>query len=282
MTTDEIIKQSEELWQNLLRTIEKKERENLPPVTLYQQLMMEADQAIRILKGMVATHTFDSKAQEVLFFKKLKPRLSAKFIFYSKVVTLITTRPAGSYKALRNICDDEMDYLHYFFSDQREFVAYYRRGATYLDEKYFLRYRYDLYTPLETDIHSLDSHFATSHDHVAAKILAFEEYELFIRNWLEKHSKNRLREDNYGGMVAWTSSKAALTELLCSLHLTGSFNGGNIELAEIIRWAEASLHTDLGNYHKTLAEVRNRKTNRTKFLDLILRNFQDYLDRSDE
>lgn len=83
-------------------------------------------------------------------------------------------------------------------------------------------------------------------------------------------------------MVTWSASKAALTELLFSLHLTGCFNGGNIELAEVIRWAEASLHTDLGNYHKTLAEVRNRKTRRTKFLDLILRNFQDYLDRSDE
>lgn len=282
MTTDEILKQSEELWQSLLRTIEKKERENLPPVTRYQHLLMEADQAISILKGMVAYHTFDATAQEVYFFKILKPRFSAKFILYSKILALITTRPHGSYKALRRICDDELDYLHYFFSDQREFVAYYKRGATYLDDKYFLRRRYDLYTTLETDLHSFDSRFATSHDHVAARILAFEEYEAFLRQWLAKHSKNRQQEDSFAGMVTWSASKAALIELLFSLHLTGCFNGGNIELAEVIRWAEASLHTDLGNYHKTLAEVRNRKTRRTKFLDLILRNFQDYLDRSDQ
>ncbi|SIT97715.1 RteC protein [Epilithonimonas bovis DSM 19482] len=115
MTTDEILKQSEELWQSLLRTIEKKERENLPPVTRYQHLLMEADQAISILKGMVAHHTFDATAQEVYFFKILKPRFSAKFILYSKILALITTRPHGSYKALRRICDDELDYLHYSF-----------------------------------------------------------------------------------------------------------------------------------------------------------------------
>jgi hypothetical protein len=47
------------------------------------------------------------------------------------------------------------------------------------------------------------------------------------------------------------------------------FNGGNVELSEVMRFFEKSLAIDLGNYHKTIFEIRNRKNDTTKFLHLL-------------
>jgi hypothetical protein len=54
------------------------------------------------------------------------------------------------------------------------------------------------------------------------------------------------------------------------------FNGGNIELSEVIKFVEKSLNTDLGNFHKTVFEIRNRKQGPTKFLQLISDNLNQH------
>jgi hypothetical protein len=52
--------------------------------------------------------------------------------------------------------------------------------------------------------------------------------------------------------LQWSASKSALVELLYALHNTRSFNGGNIEFSEIIKFTEKSLNINLGNFYKTL------------------------------
>lgn len=56
---------------------------------------------------------------------------------------------------------------------------------------------------------------------------------------------------------------------------------GHSDLAEIFRWAENAMNINLGNYHKTLAEIRLRKTDRNKFLSLLQHHFNQYLEDSD-
>jgi hypothetical protein len=81
--------------------------------------------------------------------------------------------------------------------------------------------------------------------------------------------------------LEWTAPKVALIELLYALHQTRCFNGGHSDLAELFRWAEHSLNINLGNYHKTLREIRLRKSERTKFLILLKNNLEQYLDNLD-
>ncbi|WP_260262222.1 RteC domain-containing protein [Epilithonimonas lactis] len=57
--------------------------------------------------------------------------------------------------------------------------------------------------------------------------------------------------------------------MVYALYQMRCFNGGNIELSEVIKFVERSLDTDLGNFHKTIFEIRNRKQGPTKFLHLV-------------
>jgi len=68
---------------------------------------------------------------------------------------------------------------------------------------------------------------------------------------------------------------------LYSLHLSQCFNSGKIDFIEIVREAEKNLGIDLGNFYKTLGEIKNRKYNRTKFLQLLTDNLNKSLLESD-
>ncbi|WP_394366359.1 RteC domain-containing protein [Chryseobacterium shandongense] len=61
-------------------------------------------------------------------------------------------------------------------------------------------------------------------------------------------------------------------ELLYALHLSKSFNGGNIEFGEIVKAVESVLKIDLGNFYKTVSEIKSRKITKTKFLQLLSDN----------
>ncbi len=55
-------------------------------------------------------------------------------------------------------------------------------------------------------------------------------------------------------------------------------NGGNIELSEIVKSVEKSLKIDLGNFYKTISEIKNRKNEKTKFLYLLTENLDRNLE----
>ncbi|AZA85472.1 hypothetical protein EG349_01035 [Chryseobacterium shandongense] len=73
-------------------------------------------------------------------------------------------------------------------------------------------------------------------------------------------------------VLTWTASKSSLVELLYALHLSKSFNGGNIEFGEIVKAVESVLKIDLGNFYKTVSEIKSRKITKTKFLQLLSDN----------
>ena len=44
--------------------------------------------------------------------------------------------------------------MKYFYGQNLEFYNYYRRKATYLDHKYFVRHQYDLKAKFQTNLHN--------------------------------------------------------------------------------------------------------------------------------
>jgi hypothetical protein len=62
---------------------------------------MEIDSSIREVKGLISSHTFDEKAQEIHFFKKIKPSFIALFIYYSKILDWESNKPKAGTKTLK-------------------------------------------------------------------------------------------------------------------------------------------------------------------------------------
>ena len=95
-------------------------------------------------------YKFKSSKEEIEFFKVLKPQIFSKLIFHTKVLNIDTKRPKGTDRTQKKYLLKELDNLHRFFDNNLEFYQYYRTGAAYLDDKYFLRGKYDIRLSLDT------------------------------------------------------------------------------------------------------------------------------------
>lgn len=277
-----LIEKTKGLLTSLENKINELKTEKTGQLELMQYALMETDEAIRTIKSWVITHDFDCWESEITFFKNLKPLFTSQFIYYSKVIALLSSMPHSGTKVQKRHLEGEFDYLNYFSLENREFISYYRRKATYLDLKYFMRFKYDLDVKLAPDFHNYDERFSTSHDHLIATILAHDQYELFLKKQLQQLKEIPTPEPSSStGGLQWTAPKVALTELVFALHHTHCFNGGTTSLSETVKWFEEALSVDLGNYHNTIAEIRNRKSNPTRFLQLLTENLTTYLEKEE-
>ena len=269
------------LWAALKQKIDELKLEKKNALEHAQYALAETDEAIRTLKSWVITHDFDCWESEILFFKKLKPAFIAKFIYYSKITSLLSSMPHSGTKLKKGIYEAELEYLRYFSLEHREFISYLRRKATYMDFKYFLRFKYDLDVRLAADIHSYDERFSTTHDHLVSQILAHDEYEIFLAAQIAKLKEGSFENTSPRKNLRWTASKVGLTELVFALHHTNCFHSGNISLAETVKWFEEAFNVEMGNYHNTMAEIKSRKSNPTKFLKQLSDNLIAYIEKDD-
>lgn len=246
-----------------------------------EEVLMETDNAIRKLKDFIRGYKFKDWAEEINFFKVIKPKFVSIYIYHSKLLAIESSRPYGDFEVLKKYYEAERANLLYFYQENREFISYYRRKATYLDKKYFVRFKFDFKLKLSPELYNYDEDFTTTHDHTVSQLLANDHLDNYLSMKVNADTINNSNTANHSALQ-WTAPKVALIELLFALHQTKCFNGGLNDPADIFKWAESTLNINLGNYHKTISEIKQRKTNRTKFLSLIQNNMEIYLDNSDE
>lgn len=273
-------KKVDQLWSSLMTSNDRVNRSENDIISRAEEILMETDVAIRQLKNILQQYQFADWSEEIHFFKYTKPQFIATYIYYSKILAIESSRPYADPQALKSYFENERANLHYFYNEQREFISYYRRRATFLDKKYFVRFKFDFKLKLSPELYSYDETFSTSHDHIVSQIIANDLLDQYLTNKIDSKNTKETSIANIKNLE-WTAPKVALIELLYALHQTKCFNGGQTDLSEVFRWAENSLNINLGNYHKTLSEIRLRKTDRTKFLSLLQHNFNQYLDDLD-
>lgn len=150
-----------------------------------------------------------------------------------------------------------------------------------LDEKMFIRGNHDIKLWLDTYYFQSDHTFSTSHDYKVAKIMANDLIQVYIEDKL-------YRGDELSSISAdpkspnWTGSKAALIELIYALQTHGDFNNGKTDIRVIARYFENVFDIDLGDFYHTYLEIKNRKINRTKFLDALREALIKKMDDQDE
>lgn len=277
MVTKTIFRKIGELDEDLRHKIQAVHDENSDLIRISEKCLILIDQCVILVKEMILNHQFDSIAEEVHFFKKLKPQLISKFIYYSTLLDLESHKPTAGAKILKKYYEKEQERLNQFYQENAEFYSYYRRDATYLDHKIFIRNSYDLKMKLSFGFYNFDRSFTTSHDHLIAHFIANQQLDEFLKKQIVNTSESPASTSL--SPLTWSASKAGLIELVYGLYQMRCFNGGNIELSEVIKFVEKSLDTDLGNFHKTIFEIRNRKQGPVKFIQLIndhlIQHFRD-------
>jgi len=273
-------KKVDRLWSDLMSSIDQINRSENEIIHRAEEILMETDVAIRQLKTILKQYQFADWNEEIYFFKNTKPQFVALYIYYSKILSIEASKPFADPAALKSYFEEERSNLLYFYSEQKDFINYYRRKSTFLDKKYFTRFRFDFKLKLSPELYSYDEEFSTSHDHLISQIIANDLLDQYLTNKINSGDCTDTDVTQVRNLE-WTAPKVALTELLYALYQSNCFNGGHADLAEIFRWAENSLKINLGNYHKTLSEIRLRKADRSKFISLIRQNFNQYLDDLD-
>ncbi|HRE67732.1 MAG TPA: RteC domain-containing protein [Cyclobacteriaceae bacterium] len=221
------------------------------------------------LKTFTRHYKFGSQAEEIQFFKEVKPVFLSQYFYYKKVFAIrlfdsfkdAKSRQANYYHLLRQ--------LEGYVEKNFEFYQYCMSGNSFLDAHYFTR------SSQGNKSLDRDESFSTGYDTRLAKILANELLKNLVLKLLN-------RTDAVQPELTWTGSKTDLIELIYALHGAEIFNNGSIDIKKIAASFESVFNTSLGNFYKTFQEIRIRKKNQASFLDHLKTNLVKRMNSGDE
>lgn len=231
------------------------------------------------VKKYVLNRGFKNIGEEIHFFKYQKPTIVSKLIYYNAIYKIETKKPYGS-KPIKKYLNDELRKLKRYFDNNLEFYKYYRTNNSFIDDKLFVRGKYDIKLSLDTFYFEADHSFSTSHDYKVAKIIAND----LIQVYLEDQLHNTAYRDKSTDLpkLNWTGSKTAMIELIYALYSQGVFDNGNADIKVIAKTFERTFNLDLGDFYHTFMELKSRKINSTKFLDSLRDALIRKMDEQDE
>lgn len=262
-----------------IKQLEQENDENIPKSKGIVKFLINQ---LEIIKAKVRVHNFKNKNDEITFFKKLKPSIYSKLIFYSNVFKIENRKPKGTDKSIKKHYEKELNKIEMFSNSNLEFSDYLRHNSTYLDEKYFIRGNYDIELYMDTFIYDNDPLFCTSHDYKVSKIYSNDLLIIFLKTQLtnleRKESNSNLKGvQNYKTSLTWSVSKTDCVELIYALYLTKSFNKGNVDLKELAMHFEKFFTIQIDDLYKMFLQIKERKTNPTKYIDTLKNALLDKL-----
>jgi hypothetical protein len=255
-----------------------------PLIEQYRASIKVSKKAMSKLKNYISSYDFKSHAEEIHFFKEIKPLFYSKYIYYISVYNFLTQKPTGSETILRDYIQMHLAELKTFFDHNRAFYSYYRSGMTQLDDIYYTRGGFDVHAELE-DFEE-DDQYSTSHDYKLSKIIANEKFQDYLKLENAKIGQEpALSKDGQKVFPfmhpSWTASPTDAMELIYSLKASGSVNNGNIDVSELVGIFEFVFQMEIKeSYHKFLDISKRKKTIPiflNKLIDGLLRLIEDKL-----
>jgi hypothetical protein len=226
---------------------------------------------------------FKTTDDEVNFFKNIKTKPLTQLIYYKEVKSFELSIPKTTQEIKKRYISKQLNIIDKFFKNHFEFLQYIEQGFTHLDTVYFLRNKEDLYLLIHNGAYYYDTVFNTSHDQLYARIKAYKYFIEYLRNryhTLEnpylKHKQLNIQKPE----LEWSAPKSALIELIYALHCTKVFNNGQTDIKQIADVFQYIFKCDLGDYYKVFSEIKARQKSKTKFLDELIYNLQEFITKS--
>lgn len=280
-----MIQQANQLYEELTQQL--RETEAMPfsaPAQRQERLLQHIREAIDVLKQQVITYTFADEAEEIFFFKEIKPKFTSLLIYHARLALIELKKPLGSLQDLRRHYENELLLIRVFYDHHVQLYQYLLSGSTYLDSRLFVRGKADLPYHECTSSMDTDTRFSTHYDYIVARLEAnrrLGEYLIQTIHRLEQGQVDFTTAQSES-VLTWTGSKVYLIELAYGLFESGQINNGTADLCEITERLETFFGVKLGNVYRTFQEVRQRKKDsRTKFLDLMRERLLHRMDALD-
>jgi len=275
----------EKKYQHLLVKLEREMEKfvELAPLERMRGELSAASEAIRALRALVQADGFGSQAQQIEFFRSVKPLFQAHLIFATERYSMETTRPLVKGKGMRRFQQSQLDYIDRFFVLNGFFYGYFKLGATELDRFYFI--------PgassdglVGVELPELDPGFATVGDYLFAKFIALEKLrELVVAEMqVPVVAGVGVVRSKKGRALRWTGDSCNLIELAYGIFDCKQVNDGDVDLSDLMDVFEACFQINLSRYFRRFTEIKRRKSmSKTRFLDEMARAVNKRIDDGD-
>jgi hypothetical protein len=230
------------------------------------------------MKNHVLTKGFTGKMEEVEFFRKIKPQILGKLIYYNKVYRVEISCPVAEGKCRQKYYSGELHRLKDEYREQisnSDFFRYYRSGRTDLDHEFFELGKINFNNGLDSYVFEIDPLFSTYYDYKVASIVASELMYSYLMSKI-KPDYVELPEDKE---FYWSDSKNALIELVYALYAARSISSGRAGIRKITSVLQVLFRIKLGDIHHAFHRMKVRSGSRTAFLDRLKTSLEEYMDK---
>ncbi len=237
------------------------------------------------MRTYIVNHPFSNKEEEIYFFKHIKPEVLSRLLYFTEIYNTEMRKPHGSIEVLKKYYNDRLDELTSYFESNLDFYQYYRSKATHLDSHYFVRGHIDFKLCPNCVPYDRDPEFSTCYDHKTAQILANDMLCIYLNKKLHGVDKQVIIAKSRSFLpehpFRWTATKIAAVELGYAIYAAGILNNGQADIKEIMTFMEASFQIDLGDYYRTYITMKDRKKDRTSFLNSLIKSLLKKMDEDD-
>ena len=246
-------------------------------MTVYLKDLLQAVREHVIRRG------FATPAEEIEFFKEIKPQILGRLLYYNRVFRIETDCPVREGRVYQKFFMARLQELKQEFKEYvcgSDFYRYCRSGRTDRDQEYFVRGRINYREGLDSYAFEVDREFSTYWDSKVARIIANElAYDYMGSKIGVGETSGQVNESDASKDIFWTDSKNALIELIYALHATGVISHGKIGIRKIALVFQILFRIPLGDIHHSFHRMKDRSGTRTSFIDHLKLSLESYMDR---
>ncbi|QDH81196.1 hypothetical protein FKX85_20045 [Echinicola soli] len=236
----------------------------------------KAEKALEELDLVLAEYEFSNEAEEIHFFKRIKPDFHSESIYYAELFNLESARPTSHKSIQVQYLRKEQQKLQAFLDRNRDLHHYFVLDKSHLDEHYFLRAGRTDFLVSKAFHSPIDRRCCTVASLGLSTILAAIRINTYINAAIQS-LEGAVATAQTPETLKWTGKKNQLVELVYALKVAGVLNHGQAEIREVAKVMGQLLGGDTGDIYKRFQEIRIRKKGRTLFLDILKEKLEDYI-----
>jgi len=239
--------------------------------------------ALDRMRQLVIIEGFPDRNSEIYFFKKIKPAVYSKLLYYQAVFDLESKCQKADSSVIRRYFQKRLYKINEYMEEHQVKVQYFKCGFKHLDEKYFVRGTTEIPLELRNSQHLLDEEFFTWHDHTFSTIMANEMLIEYIRKEMEKlDCPAGYDQTHYKSSLKWTAHKIDLGEIIYALLYSGAVNNGNATIIELAEAFEQIFNVEIKeDIYRYRLDIQKRMIDRTKFLNQLIAILQRMINDKD-
>lgn len=236
--------------------------------------------ALDRMRKLVVDEGFSDQKSEIYFFKKIKPAVYSKLLYYQTVFDLESKLQKADVSVIRRYFQRRLYRINEYMEEHQVKVQYFKCGFKHLDEKYFVRGNSEIPLELRSSHHLLDEEFFTWHDHTFSTIMSNEMLIDYIRKEMEKlDHPDENDQTHYKSPLKWTAHKIDLGEIIYALLYSGAVNNGNATIKDLAEAFEQIFNVGIKeDIYRYRLDILQRKIEQTKFLNQLIAILQRMID----